>query len=826
MQEHSSNWTAFIEKATDLASSLPAKERISSIADLNHKTHWAKSSQEANELQKETQDAMIFESASFFNLLIDAPSPSEILKKLKKQGVPGHEELWQFRSWVNAMVGVLETFKETEEIYLDHPFFQWVQAHQSEHSFLERIFQDFEKTFTSEGEISSNASKKLSLILKQSESLKQSIMNKLEQLASRYYEKGLTQSITTDCHDGRYVISVKASSRAHVPGNVHGVSSTRKTVFIEPTEIGNLNQSYQELEIQKNEEIHRILKALSQSLQARVDLIKPFCNELIRWDAARARALMSLKTQGIPLQINDSGHFELRSFFHPLLCESLSMNQIVSNSLELDPKKRVLLVSGPNTGGKTVFCEAVLFAARLSRTGFFLSSHESAPQVHQIPFFQSILVDQGDPQSIEENLSSFSGRILKFRKILDYSNDGSLVFLDELNSATDPKEGAALCQAFLEALSEKGAWILATTHDPHLKTMATTHPSFLNAGMVFDHKTHLPTFQIHYGISGTSEAIETAKRLGMPSKIIARAEVYLKQNQSESEKILKLLETKQAELDRFQKELERKNQALIQKEEEFQEKAQKRLADSLENAEKKIREIIDQARLEVETKKRNLSHAQRKATATQPGVHSGTSTHLDRTLSVALRKLESFESPLGNSKARKTPSQFHSENEETELKVGMIVELPRLKQRGKILRIQKNKISIQLEGGLGGQVEAKPSDIKRSNLSKPTKARLKSSKKSHIQIYSQSSSETKEVMKLDLRGKRYEEAMAILDRFLDQSFTQGVPVVQIIHGIGTGALRKGTLELVSQSPMVRSYEDGGADLGGAGCTWVYFEKAK
>ena len=432
----SQEWTIFLEKASRLASSVPGHQKTLALSS---PSEWAGTPEAANFRQSQTGEAAaLLPKSDLWSALDGLDDPAGALERLARGAVLDLPEWQLLRRWLRAS----EAFRTMALPELPLPqvraFLEALPAASQAVSKLDRLL-------TPEGELSEAASPRLQLLANELRSLRREISSRLESLSREYLQKGVLQGEYTDVRDGRYVLPVKISSQNEVPGLVYEASASRQTVFIEPREVTEVNNRLRQKHNDWMQEVHRILvetarefMPLSGSWRAAVDL-------LAHWDAVHARAAIAMRYHGLALECGGN-EIDLPSTAHPLLWWSLPEEKIQRNSLHLAGSQRALLITGPNTGGKTVLLKTLGMAALFARTGFFFPTDRPG----RVPLFRNVFTDLGDTQSIESQLSSFSGHLVQFREILEKADTGSLVLLDELNSATDPEEGAALSRALLE----------------------------------------------------------------------------------------------------------------------------------------------------------------------------------------------------------------------------------------------------------------------------------------------------------------------------------------------------------------------------------------
>jgi DNA mismatch repair protein MutS2 len=512
--------------------------------------------------------------------------------------------------------------------------------------------------------------------------------------------------------------------------------------------------------------------------------------------------------------VTEERHFFLRQTAHPLLWWSLKTEEIIRNEIDFGVPASTLLLTGPNTGGKTVLLKTLGLAGICARTGFPFPATDHPV----VPFFDSFFADLGDSQSIEQHLSSFSGHVVKFKEILDHITDQSLILIDELNSATDPEEGAAFGRAVLETLMSRNSMIVTTTHDPHLKALAITDPRILNASMAFDEKARTPTYLMVSGIPGRSRALETAERLGIPQEVIQLAKRYLSPEHNEFEKMLAKLEADTQDIARARKEALALREEAERLKKEWTERTESSVQDMLERARQKLRRIHEQAQDEVRTAVRKLDEVKnrREIDKTRSGINDAS-----KLASAQLESVLEKEAPeLAKVLSRKTEEQTKTTDEISlfKMETGSIVRIPKWKSTGTIMEITGSKVKVTV-----GKIQMTLSTHDIELISPPSSK--KPMVQTRIDTHSELTNGVTPPSEIDLRGTRFDEAMSYLEHYLDASFRSGIfTEVTVIHGLGTGSLREGAHKLLKELPYIKSFRDGGKGKGGTGATIVEFER--
>lgn len=803
-------------RMTELSRREARTERAKALmGELVDPARWAPDISTARLLQQETQEAaQLLDRDALWGPLTDLADPDPALDRLSRGAVLEVTEMALIRSWLYAIDSWVQTPREELRGELFKKALQGLSEPHLAIQVLERIL-------TPEGELSERASPRLAALHSEIRGLRREISSILDHLVKTLAARGVLQENFTDLRDGRFVLPIRISSQGEVDGIIYEASASRQTVFVEPREVAQLNNRLRQRQNDLIQETYTILAETSKKLLPFAEEIRLSTQVLARWDAIQARARFGRHYGGKPIQVTEERIFLLRQTAHPLLWWSLPPESIIRNEIDFGDPVRTLLLTGPNTGGKTVLLKTLGLAGICARTGFPFPGTDHPV----VPFFDAFFADLGDPQSIERHLSSFSGHVLRFKEILENVSENSLVLIDELNSATDPEEGAALGKAFLETLMSRGAVTVTTTHDPHLKAASLSDSRILNASMQFDESSRAPTYRMLTGVPGRSRALETAERLGLPGDVLALARSYLSREHLEFESLLSRLDT-----DRRIAEKERREATAIREEaerlkREWTERTQSSVGEMLDRTRQKLRRILEQAQDEVQASVRKLDELRSRREL------DSTRSRLNEAFGIASSRVESAlqeEAPEIASTLELRRKEEAARPPEVKLEPGAIVRVPKWKNTGTILEVRGSKIRVAL-GTL--QITLSPSDIE--PLLPSEAAAVKAAQdRNKVRATGQGGvrigglgSVTPPPSRLDLRGVRLDEAMSQLEHYLDQAFRSGaLAEVTIVHGLGTGALREGTRRILQSLPYVRAYHDGGAGQGGTGATIVEFDR--
>lgn len=794
-------WDRFIELVQSEARSYPGKKLLKLLVNPKN---WASSLLEARELQHETQEIIpLLDREALWGPLEELPDAESLMDRLTRGAILEIDELNMLRRWLYAIDSWIQLPRE--EIRGER--FRKALA-----SLFDpyQILKILELILTPEDELSEKASPRLRSLFHEIRQIKKEISNILDHLLKVFSQKGILQENFTDVRDGRYVIPIKISSQNEIDGIIYEASASRQTVFVEPKEVSILNNQLRQKQNELIQEIYSVLTETSSRIQPFAKEIEASINTLSYWDSIQAKARLGRHYSGKPIEVCEDRYFKLNQTAHPLLWWSIPIHSIIRNNIEFGNDARTLLLTGPNTGGKTVLLKTLGLAGICARTGFTFPGTDHP----NVPFFDTFFADLGDPQSIENHLSSFSGHVLRFKEILEKLSNQSLVLIDELNSATDPEEGAAFGRAVLETLLSKSTMVVATTHDPQLKALPLTDTRILTASMAFDESAKSPTFQMVLGVPGRSRALETAERLGIPSQVIELAKSFLSRSHLEFEKLLGKLESDTQEA------LRAKHEALALLEhseklkKEWSERAASNFNDLVLKTRSKLKRIIEQAHDEIRASLKKLDEIHNrkeleKSRFTINEIFSQSSSQVERTLSEEAPEIAQILS------FKRTSND--SESQISKLQVGGSVRIPKWKSIGTILEMTETRVKVAMgaiQMTLSPQeIEPLPGQHQGQNL------KTMYSKQNFI------SSTFVPPSQIDLRGIRFDEAMSQLESYLDLSFRSGVSIeVKIIHGLGTGALREGTHKLLRSLPYIKTFRDGGIGQGGSGATIVEFDR--
>jgi DNA mismatch repair protein MutS2 len=651
------------------------------------------------------------------------------------------------------------------------------------------LAREIDRCINEYGELADDASAKLKSLRSKMDSIENSIRDKLDSIIkSNHYQDMLQENIVTR-RENRYVVPVKQEQRNNFDGIVHGQSASGLTLFMEPMAVVRLNNELREVRAKESAEIQRILQMLSSKIAQDEKIIKRDLMIITRLDSIAAAAKFSLDFECNAPEINEKGLIELNQARHPLLKEDP-----VPIDLKLGDDITTLVITGPNTGGKTVALKTVGLLTLMTQTGL----HIPAAANSTVAVFKKIFADIGDEQSIEQSLSTFSSHMHRIREFLAESDDSTLVLMDELGVGTDPEEGAALGISILEKLQQKNAVTIATTHYSQLKSYAYTTDEVENASVEFDIETLKPTYKLIMGVPGGSNAFEIALRLGIPQEIIDRARTLLS---DESIKVEDIINELNQERNRYQK-LREEMEELRDHEKKLKEKYEKMIEEQQQKHEKEMKAAREEAEAIVEeTKKetkRIISNLKSKDFTQR--------SEVDRAQTSANQNLKEL-SEILEAENEKEKEKIDAD----EFKEGDQVRVRSIGRKGEITSIDRDKKEAQIQAGIM-QVTASLADLVKVDI--PDDSEEKQLKNYRVKKAQHVSP------KLDLRGERYEAAQYKVDKYLDDAFLAGLNEVEIVHGKGTGALRNAVEEVLEKNSHVQDYRLGRQKEGGMGVTIV------
>ena len=653
-----------------------------------------------------------------------------------------------------------------------------------------------ERSIDDNGTVKDDASEKLSQLRREIRVIQGRIKDKLDSILRSSQYKSYFQDALYTMRGDRYVIPIKQEYRHQFPGILHDQSASGATVFIEPMALVNMNNDLKGVISAEQVEVEKILLALSLQVAAAADPIEANCDILAQLDFVFAKARLAFEMHAVRPEVNIQGRVDLRQARHPLIAAV----SVVPVDIRIGNEFNTLLITGPNTGGKTVALKTLGLLSLMMQSGLFVPAAADST----LAVFENIFADIGDEQSIEQSLSTFSGHMTNLVRILSQVTPSCLVLIDEIGAGTDPEEGTALAMAILEHLREQGIRTIATTHYGELKAFAYTQEGVENASVEFDIETLRPTYRLLIGVAGSSNAFAISQRLGLPKELVEKARIMAGGEHQKFETVLSVMEEHKRASEKERQEAAALRQEsvrlrqIIEREKQSWEIKKK---DAMIKARAEADELMRQTRLEAEAVIRDLK---------QHYSTSGASA-LQESVDSARRKIREKISELNPLEASETPVVFETDAAAKVVK-GSVVLVANLGQQGNVLSVEGDSVVVQL-GALKMTVARNQCRVlKRSeqkSLEPARKARQLSTEK--MQPVSR---------EIDIRGMNNEEASYVLEKYLDDAVLAGLDSVSIIHGKGTGALRKGVQIFLAAHPRVKGISIAEVNQGGTGVSVV------
>lgn len=778
-------YNRIIKQLSDLAITAPAKEQALTLMP----------SSNFDEVKK-----LIDQTRVLSNILrVKGPMPitdfkdvRASLKRLKVKANLNGEELGNIFLILSLAKDVSQFTADLEEREIDT---RPIEKTLKNLAIPEDLFKKLNQAIEYDGTVKDTASSKLMQLRHDIQSNETDIKNHMNDYISGKHTQYLSENIVT-IRDGRYVLPVKQEYKNKFGGVVHDQSASGQTLFVEPQAVLVLNNRQQNLMAQERQEIHRILIELSELAGMYQKEIKNNAAALTQLDFLSAKSKLAKAMKATEPVLNQDHVIKLRKARHPLI----DPKKVVPNNIELGTSFDTMLITGPNTGGKTITLKTLGLLQLMAQAGLFITAEEGS----QLTVFNEIYADIGDEQSIEQSLSTFSSHMDQIIKIMKDVTEDDLVLIDELGAGTDPEEGASLAIAILDDLRGAQAKIAITTHYPELKLYGYNRARTTNASMEFDLKKLAPTYRLRIGIPGQSNAFAIAHQLGMNEAVVDKARSLMNDEDSDINKMIERLtkQTKAAEqlhetlkqnvdqsitLKRqLQNGLDWYNQQVQKQLEKAQEKADEMLAKKRQKADKIINDLEEQRRAGGQVRTNKVIEAKG-----------------------ALNKLERENQNLAQNKVLQREKRRH------DVSIGDTVKVLSYGQQGVITKkLADHEFEVQI-GIL--KVKVTDRDVEKISTQAVPKKAERAVRSSRGLRSTRASSE------LDLRGQRYEEALTNLDRYIDSSLLAGLNTVTIIHGIGTGAIRNGVQQYLKRNRHVKSYNYAPANQGGTGATIVHLQ---
>jgi len=650
---------------------------------------------------------------------------------------------------------------------------------------------NIEQAIDETGSVRASASKELQSIRRSIADRYEELRTRLEGILRTVAGLGYSQDEIITTREGRMVLPVKVEHKKHVPGFIHSASASGATVFIEPTETLELNNDIRSLQFQEQREVERILRDLTTTVGEQRPLLLQMVDMLASLDALQARAKYSIEILGVEPRIVEEGALHLRDARHPLLLAHHGRTGTVPLDLDLGASFTTLVISGPNAGGKSVALKCVGVLALMAQSGLHIPAREDAV----MRIFRSIFVDIGDEQSIESDLSTFSSHLANLKTIVQHADGRSLVLIDEIGTGTDPEEGGAIAAAVLERLTAQGALTIATTHHGALKVFAHETDGVENGAMEFNPDSLSPTYRFRTGVPGSSYALEMANRLGFPGTLMERARALLGGEHMRLDALLQELEASAQEHRATTEQLHEAHARAQQLARDYEEKMRAVAQETREikrKAADEARAIVERANAVIEQSVRQIREHEAEKTVV-------------RTAREEVRKLRETVEEVEHTLE---PEPVEDAALMQTLQAGSAVTLRDETETGEVVAVSPDgKTATVVFGSVKMRVPvADLRSTRKRTSARPGPRPIMPERQDQVP------------RELDLRGMTGDEALPLIDKFIDDAILAGLHRIDIIHGKGTGALRRKVTEFLSTHPRVRSYRLGEWNEGGVGAT--------
>lgn len=784
-------YNKIIDKLTEFAGSALAKEMCRNLqpsTDLY----------EIQALQKETSDALsrIYQKGAVsFRGVRDIRGS---IKRLEIGAIIGINELLSICSLLDVCSKVKAYSRNDRDPDFEDSLEAMFQALQP----LTPVSSEIRRCIASEEELNDDASPALFKIRRSMRQINDKVHAQLQTMVNGSARTYLQDAVVT-MRNGRYCIPVKAEHRGQIPGMIHDQSSTGSTLFVEPMAVIKLNNDLRELELKEEKEIEMILATLSARCGEETEALRDDLDLLTKLDFIFARAQLSRSMNGTQPDFNEEGRILIKKGRHPLL----DKKKVVPIDIQLGKDFELLIITGPNTGGKTVSLKTVGLFTLMGQAGLHIPAFDHS----ELSVFHEVFADIGDEQSIEQSLSTFSAHMTNTVSILKEADNRSLVLFDELGAGTDPTEGAALAIAILSNLHRRGSRVMATTHYSELKVFALSTPGVENGCCEFDVETLRPTYRLLIGVPGKSNAFAISQKLGLSQDIIEEAKTHLTKQDEDFEDLLADLEQKRVTIEQerdqinsYKEEIRELKQRLESKQEKLDLSRDKILREANEQA----RNILQEAKDYADTTIRNFQ---------KYGKAAGVSAKdMEKERGKLREKMSTVDKKLSAKNA--APKKSHKQLTAKDLHIGDSIKVLSLNLKGTVSTLPDAKGNLFVQMGiLRSQVNIRDLEklddtvITGGNFSKTGSGKIKMSKSASVST------------EINLLGKTVDEAIMELDKYLDDAYIAHLPSVRIVHGKGTGALRKGVHNYLRRQKHVKSYRLGEFGEGDAGVTIVEFK---
>lgn len=788
---HTLEYNKILDQLTEYAFSADAKSRCQKLRPITDRA-------QIEQLQQQTSDALsrLFKYGSLsFSGVTDI---RDSLKRLEIGGALSAIELLRVCSLLESAKRAKAFARSQNDS--DQPddsltsLFAGIEP-------LTPLGDEIRRCILSEDEIADDASSTLHSIRRSMRGMNDKIRAQMNSMINNTTTRSYLQDTVITMRDGRYCLPVKAEAKSLVPGMIHDQSSTGSTLFIEPMAVVNLNNEYKELQLREQEEFEVILAGLSNLTASYATQLLADYELLTELDFIFARAAFAQTYNGVAPLFNDDGRIHIRKGRHPLL----DPKKVVPIDVRLGEDFRLLIVTGPNTGGKTVSLKTVGLLTLMGQSGLHIPASERS----ELGIFDEVFADIGDEQSIEQSLSTFSSHMVNIIRILEQVNDRSLVLFDELCAGTDPTEGAALAISILSKLHLYGARIMATTHYSELKVYALSTPGVENACCEFDVATLSPTYRLLIGIPGKSNAFAISEKLGLPSDLITDAKGRISKSEGDFEDLIadleksrSTIEREQLEINQYKAEIESLKEKLEQKQERLDSSRDKILREANEQAYNILKEAKDVADETI----RNFN---------KYGKAGAPVSEMEKERTKLRGKMDKAAQKMSEQKKSSVPNH----NVPKKLRIGDSVKVISMNLKGTVHSLPNAKGDLYVQMGILRSLVNINDLILLEEDAAPGTKKFQKTSAGKIKMSKSASVSTE----INLIGKTTDEAIPLLDKYLDDAYLAHLPSVRIVHGKGTGALRNAVQAHLKRLKYVKSFHLGEFGEGDAGVTIAEFK---
>ena len=788
---HTLEYNKILDQLTEYAFSADAKSRCQKLRPITDRA-------QIEQLQQQTSDALsrLFKYGSLsFSGVTDI---RDSLKRLEIGGALSAIELLRVCSLLESAKRAKAFARSQDDS--DQPddsltsLFAGIEP-------LTPLCDEIRRCILSEDEIADDASSTLHSIRRSMRGMNDKIRAQMNSMINNTTTRSYLQDTVITMRDGRYCLPVKAEAKSLVPGMIHDQSSTGSTLFIEPMAVVNLNNEYKELQLREQEEIEVILAGLSNLTASYATQLLADYELLTELDFIFARAAFAQAYNGVAPLFNDDGRIHIRKGRHPLL----DPKKVVPIDVRLGEDFRLLIVTGPNTGGKTVSLKTVGLLTLMGQSGLHIPASERS----ELGIFDEVFADIGDEQSIEQSLSTFSSHMVNIIRILEQVNDRSLVLFDELCAGTDPTEGAALAISILSKLHLYGARIMATTHYSELKVYALSTPGVENACCEFDVATLSPTYRLLIGIPGKSNAFAISEKLGLPTDLITDAKGRISKSEGDFEDLIadleksrSTIEREQLEINQYKAEIESLKKKLEQKQERLDSSRDKILREANEQAYSILKEAKDVADETI----RNFN---------KYGKAGAPVSEMEKERTKLRGKMDKAAQKMSEQKKASVPNH----NVPKKLRIGDSVKVISMNLKGTVHSLPNARGDLYVQMGILRSLVNINDLILLEEDATPGTKKFQKTSAGKIKMSKSASVSTE----INLIGKTTDEAIPLLDKYLDDAYLAHLPSVRIVHGKGTGALRNAVQAHLKRLKYVKSFHLGEFGEGDAGVTIAEFK---